>query len=498
MHIHDLAEHPVEKHPVILDLEQRLRTREFPDAAIRFLRKHLLFAYPRTLWVQWSVDRREPSAAEEIGERHSLDPEKTGTFLSEWLEEKLEIKNIVFDLTGVTIFDSAKLAGLFAATTADADGAKYYVCSGEIARRLESMPGIDSQAIRPTEKAMLNLLRDVPVSQRCVVPMPEEVDLRSLDRTLKKYASDRKIRNCDAVALDFKAVTKISFYAHCMLSPIIHSLGHRHGVLATVWNARKKVVSDIKKHGSLRPMRSYLIQTPQEYLWRNEPPVSYKQSGSPGPLALHTFTFFERVEIYNFWAAFLDEMIRFYDTWFADVGAIPPGLAQPETDRMVSTRSWLRGTVKELVDNVAFHAGSVESNGTRNIALGYIAMKLDPLPTAGLHIYVGDTGIGLANGLAGSYEMRHPNDREAVAMAMSLGEKLDLRKESQDPWGGRGLEQAGVLLRRLKGKISIRAGGAMASFAPEKGREALKVQSNMYNVQGTHIHIRIPSRWKPV
>lgn len=499
MHTHDLAEHPIERHPVILDLEQRLKALKFPEAAIRFLRKHILFAYPRTLWVRWSVDVREPGAAEEIGGRQSLDPEKTGKFLSEWLKEKHEIKNIIFDLTGVTIFDSEKLAGLFAATTADADGAKYYVCSGEIARALEGMPGVDRGAIKSSEKAMIALLRDVPTSQRCIVPLPASVDLLSLDRAFRKHASDKKIRNCDVVALDFRAVTQISFDAHCMLAPIIHALGHRYGILATVCNAKKRIVNDLRKHGSLRPMRSHLIQTPQDHLWRDEPTTGLAKPGRPGPMALHTFTYFERDEIYKFWANFLEEMIRFYDAWFAVVGGIRKGLGQEQADRMVDAKNWLKGMIKELVDNVAYHAGTVEGNGaTRSIALGYIAMELDPRPSLGLQIYVGDTGIGLAKGLAASYEMTPPTDREAVAMALNLGEKLDDRKESQDGYGGRGLEHARLMLSRLKGRISIRSRGAMSKFAPAKGRAALKLQSNLYDVQGTHIQIRIPSKWRPL
>jgi hypothetical protein len=180
------------------------------------------------------------------------------------------------------------------------------------------------------------------------------------------------------------------------------------------------------------------------------------------------------------------------------VGATGKRFKDEEASRMKSTALWLKGTIKELVDNVLYHAGGMGSGGIREIALGYISIEVDTLPKEGLHVYVGDTGIGLEKGLARSYEMKPPTEAEAVAMALSLGEKLDQRKPSEDPRGGRGLEHAGVLLRRLRGRICIRTGGAMAIFAPEKGRKAVKIQSNMYNVQGTHIHIRIPSKWKPL
>src|SRR5436190_1396965 len=105
MHIHDYAERPVKEHPVIGDLERRVKRDKDLKGSLDFLSSHLFFAYPRTLWVKWDVDVSTETAVTEIGQRHCLNPEKTGAFLSKWLKDKLSIKNIVFDFTNVTIFD---------------------------------------------------------------------------------------------------------------------------------------------------------------------------------------------------------------------------------------------------------------------------------------------------------------------------------------------------------------------------------------------------------
>jgi hypothetical protein len=484
MHIHDAAEEVVEKHPLILDLEDRLRDEEFAPADISFLCRHVCFAYPRTLWVKWNVDTDKEHAAEDLGLRHSLDPQKTGKFLGSWLAEKLPIKNIVFDLSGVTIFDAEKMGGLFAATTADSDGAKYYVCSGEMAARLREVPAINADAIFTSERAMLMHLRHVSVSQRCVVPLPECLSLLTLDQALRRCAADAKIRNRDVIAFDFANVKKISFDAHCMFAPIIHSLAHRYGILATVSNVRKKIVADISAHGSLRPMRANLIQVDSPNILRRLDPAEF----AGGPFATRTFTAFELWQITAAWMARLEEMKRYYVSWFVAVGKIPRFYGQEEIDRMEEAMGDLQNILKELVDNVAAH-----SEG-----LGYLAMELNPRPKGGLSIYVGDTGIGLAKGLQRSYKFKtEPTDEEAVFLAMSLGDRLADRQQSGNfPLGGRGLEHVGLLLRRLHGTISIRTRSAQATFHPEKIRVADSVRSDLYPVDGTHIHIHIPTKWK--
>jgi hypothetical protein len=277
MYLHDSAETLVKEHPVILDLERRLRADKL-SSSVEFLTNHVFFAYPRTLWIKWDIDVSAKTAVKEIEQRHSLDPQKTGRFLSHWLADKLAIKNIVFDFTNVTIFDLDTMQGLLSATTADADGTKYYVCSGEIAARVRAVPQVEEAAIYPSEKALLTHLREVPDDQRCQVPLPAAVDLFSLDEALKEHASQDKIQNCDAVAFDMEGVKSISFEAHSMLSPVIHALAHRYGILATARGASKKILRDIAVHGSLRPMRSNLINVAQTYLRRTEPP---EMKGNP-------------------------------------------------------------------------------------------------------------------------------------------------------------------------------------------------------------------------
>jgi hypothetical protein len=479
MHIHNWPEHHVNEHPVILDLERSLRAKKFSKDETEFLCRHLHFAYPRTLWFAWEVDLEDESALKDINQRHRLDPKKTGEFLTAWLTRKPSLKNIVFDFTNVVVMDLESMRTLVAATAVRKHGGKYYVCSGEIAEHLRQLPDVDPGAIFPSEKLLLYHLREHPKNQRSVVPMPASLDLLSFDAALRRYASKRRLQGCDIIAFDMRKVKKVSFEAHCMFSPTIHSLAHSYGILATVLNAGK-LVNDLTVHGTLRPMRSYLVNVPQTLLRRAEPP---EEKGNPLPV--HTFTP-ATPGISDVWMHRLNTIYRYYAAWFADIEHVR---RQQKERRFGSSLVYMQNIVHELVTNVMHH-----SHG-----LGYVAIELDPEPGKGLDFYVGDTGIGLAKGLQHSYQMKMPSDSQAVVMAMNLGKKLVLRRKLKGTlgYGGRGLAHAGVLLRRLNGTISMRSGSAMATFAPTagKGRAAVEV-NDMYPVQGTHVHIHIPSRWE--
>ena len=354
MRHHAYAEGLVRGHPALSELPAYLRSQQLTESTVGFLSRRAFFAYPRTLWLKLAVDEDDKSAADDMGFRHSLDPEKTSCVLGKWFAKSPATNNIVFDLTAVTIFDAPKMIVLFQATEPRPGGRKFYVAQGELADSLREMLKRSEDAIFPSEKELLSHLKDVPKTQRCVVTLPKKLDLLALDRALKKQAPDEKLRNCDVIAFDMSKVMSVSFRVHSMLSPIIHSLAHSHGVLATVWDARPKPKTPkiIAAHGSLRPMRSNLIQVEQDYLQRLDPP-----KGDVGILAMRTFfTKEESAQLQNLCWQRLDGMIRYYRSWFASVGKIPAGLCEGPADEFAEMLENLRNVINELIDNVINHS----------------------------------------------------------------------------------------------------------------------------------------------
>jgi hypothetical protein len=241
-------------------------------------------------------------------------------------------------------------------------------------------------------------------------------------------------------------------------------------------------------------MRANLIHTPQILLRRQD--IGQSKSVLP----LHTFMVDDSGRIQKMCFQRLQEMFTHHYLWTTDIvrvpsselAGLPAGLAEAKSAsyklKQIEGIVWeLWEIIHELADNVAGHAHG----------LGYVMIELNPQPLKGLSIYIGDTGVGLAKGLQNSYEMKDVSHSGAAKMAMSLAEKLDERRllHGALKQGGRGLEHVKIMLKKYSGTIRIRTGDAAAVFSLRK-HVPLQAVSGLFNLEGTHIHVRMPSRWK--
>jgi len=325
----------------------------------------------------------------------------------------------------------------------------------------------------------------------------------SLDSALREQAPPSKLNAFDAIELDFSEVTSVDFQAHSMISPMIHSIAHKHGLLATIVNLRRsKVEKDLVNHGSLRVMRSNLVHIPQDYLrqvdWLDPDiePASVLQAKPSSDhversfLSMRTFGADDASPIKQLCARRLHLILNEHACWFGDVSGVSRGPTPMQMTRVPGYYEDLMRVVDELIDNAAHWS----------LGLGYVMIELNPQPHKGLSIYVGDTGIGLARGIRRTYKMRVGSDLQAVKTAMQLADHLPERRRLRgtSAFGGRGLEHVRLVLKRLSATAWIRSGTAMAEFAPHQEREPIKLYPKLYNVLGTHIHINIPSKWEAI
>jgi len=199
---------------------------------------------------------------------------------------------------------------------------------------------------------------------------------------------------------------------------------------------------------------------------------------------MKAFTSEEYADLQSVCHSRFDEMLRNYKWWFSDMAGLSTRSREAGYVRTVQLISDFRQLVKELTENVAYHAHG----------LGYMMMELDP--RIGLSIYVGDTGIGLARGLSRAYQVRIRSDTEAVGIVLKLKDLKHKRRRLPGTLtsGGRGLERVSLILQDMAGLVWIRTRRAMAVFTPGKSRDPQELKRELFNVQGTHVHILIPSR----
>lgn len=501
MRKHDVAEGIAQEHELISKLPQFLKRQGLAERTIEYLKRSIFFAYPGTLWLKLSVDPDEVRAPNSINYRHSLNPDETGKALNAWFLKNPAMHNVVFDLRGITIFDLTSMVALFERVGLETME-KFWVCQGEIESILRNHSEIGKDHVFSSEREMICRLRDIPGNRRCRIILPKFVDLISLDDALQIQAPPSKLKHFDAIAFDFADVVSLSFQAHSMISPIIHSIAHKHGILATIVNlSRSKVENDLVNHGSFRVMRSNFIQTPQEYFRQIDsldpelvPDSTLQPNALPDVgrsiLSMRAFGSDDANPIKQLCSRRLNVILHEHKWWFREVAGISRGATPSQMSRVPQYYMDLLRVVDELIDNAAYH-----SHG-----LGYLMIELNPEPKRGLSIYVGDTGIGLARGIQRTYKKRIKGDLEAVGIALRLADYLPERRRLRgtSAFGGRGLEHVRILLKRLSATAWIRSGTAMAEFTPHQGQEPLKIYSKLYNVQGTHIHINIPTRWEAI
>ena len=470
MHQHRDAEGLVDGHPLVCGLVRYLKRRGIPPSSIRFLEKRVFFAYPRTLWLKLTADT--PS---DVKSRHELNPEIVGRTVNEWLTQQGTLRNVVFDLRDVTIVDLEHTRILFEKVQLD-PGSTYYLCDRELANVVFPNLQATKHTLFHAEHELLAHLRSSAEVRPYTVELPEHLTMFSLDGALRIQASGSRLTNCDAMILDMKRVLTADFQSLSLLAPIIHSVAHTHGILTAVTNPSRKVAAIMNRYGALRVVTPYLLRyapgtTPLEAPWL-------------AGLDMKAFTGDELLELQDICHSQFNCMLRTYSSWFTAKAGLSGRFRPSMTfERKAELIVDFRQLIKELAENVAVHAHG----------LGYLMMELKP--TVGLSIYVGDTGLGLARGISRAYRLPIGGETRAVAMALRLIEQIHrrIRLPGTLSSGGRGLERVSVILERLSGQLWVRSGPAIAAFSPSRSRKPHELRSRLYGIQGTHVHIFIPS-----
>jgi hypothetical protein len=467
MHEHEVAKGVIEGHPAISGVDRFLKKHRVSKELIDFICQRLCFAYPRTLWLKYQADKTG-----DIQVRQSFDPVLLGAAINAWVKQEAQFSRIVFDLRQVTILDLDQLLAFFRAVTGDLLRG-FYVCDEPLSWLL-GKKGVDAKAIVPDETTMLQHLRSPDDLRQCSIPLPAELTAQSLDQALLEHASKSQLACCDVACFDMCQVVEMDFTALSMLAPVIHSLAHCHGVLATVTNPRRKISRSLEQFGVLQAVASYLVPSPP-----NVPPPEVL----PYVFPVRTFTVDDSPEMQDHCMKKFDLMLETYKEWFTLIAGLTRHSTQQSVDKAGRLLLDFRRVIRELAENVAQH-----SDG-----LGYISMEFQQ--AEGLKIYMGDTGIGLARGIAHKYQLPVRGDMQALKLVLNLMEHKHRRRRLPGgfAYGGRGLEKVSSILGDLHGRLTVRSGTAEAVFVLHQGRDPAALKRGMYRVLGTHLHIFVPT-----
>lgn len=458
-----------DNHPLLWGLERFLKRCKLNRSSIQFVADRILFAYPRTLWFQFTAD-----APSEVRSRHALDPLGIGRAINRWLIKSGDFRAVVFDLRGVTILDIEDTIDLFRATQSGL-AAAYYLCHPDLAHVLNETGVIMDQAIFEELDDLLDHLSDPKDLKLATIALPEHLDMTSLDLALSQQAPRSKITGHDVVVFQMSNVITADFQAISMIPAMIHTLAQRYGTLTWVTNPRRKLARLLERYGALRAVHPYLVQ--------GSAAVGGSDQNWPG-LAMRSFTKDNLHELDQICESKFDEMLDIYRQWFMAQAGLWKGSMQTAINFRARILFELRHLIWELAENAAHHSHGV----------GYLMIELDP--SKGLQIYVGDTGIGLARSIPRAYYMKRLTDAGAASIVLHLREPRYRRRRlpGTHASGGRGLERVRLILHDIAGYFCVRTGNAQAIYMPGKSRDPQELDEKLFDVEGTHLHILIPTR----
>lgn len=471
MHCHNMAEGVVEGHPLTDGLADFLKEQKLTATWIEFLKKRLFFAYPRTAW--FKLDAEHPS---DVKLRHEIDVRIAGDALRSWLWRPGGFSHVVFDVRKITILDRQGMLDFFERASSP-DHPSFILASKEVGTQFFARNPSPTTRIFFEERDLLAFLRNTAQDRQTTISLPHQLSLLSLDETLRAQASDAALDLCDVATFDFSKVRGADFNAISTLAPLLHSMAHKKGVLFAVQNPSPKFSPTLMKYAPLRVVAPYLVAG-REFATASEETATTA-------LAMKCFTDAETLDIQDLCLATFNSLLEPHISWFVAQAGLSTAVAQSRYHRVADLIKQFRQIVKELVENVSMHAQG----------LGYLMMDLAPHPGKGLSIFVGDTGVGLAKGIWAAYKFRPRSDVHAVSLVLEMKDRLRFRRKGNSPFvsGGRGLERVANILIKLKGQLSVRSGTALAEFNPAVTLEPLNVHKNLYPIDGTQLHIFLPT-----
>jgi ABC-type transporter Mla MlaB component len=469
MHPYLATERVVKSHPIMGHLVRDLlaSTPTPPKSDSEFLKANSFFIYPRTFYLRWNAETEK-----ELGAREQFDAHLTSSSLNKWLKST-NLNGIVLDLRGVTILNSDLVVDFFRRLRT---GFQRAFCLCEENRRgfFSSQLDLAPNAIFTTEEALTQHLRDQNQLIIHELRFREKLDQAALEDVLA--TNHTNFQNCDAVRFDLTGVHTIDFTALSLLSPVIHSLAHEFGTLASLVNMSKAVSEDINLYGVVGVMKDYLLCDS----------LHLAGAGIPSSKRLPMLPFsrgeFPAVQAQG--EEFFYEFCKAHYQWFYEAAGTTQWSTTARLEKFaVAFRSFL-GLVKELTENAAYHSAG----------LGYLMVSFDEI--SGLRIYVGDTGVGLARGIQRRYKLNVKSDEHALELAFQLHPIYTARRKELKSFGsgGRGLARVRAILSKLSGELTIRTGTASGRYHPSSPSMATEIKGDLCHIQGTHVHISIPNR----
>jgi len=313
------------------------------------------------------------------------------------------------------------------------------------------------------------------------LPLSGKLTLFSFDETLKQMDFYNKLQDAYLVFLGLQHLSNMSAFCIYFLNVLIHSVSHNYGV---IWDVG---LESAKTHLS-RTLTCYRTFEVNKLFLRHKAISAPAKELDPKNFGIYLFD-------KNTWANVLGR----FETYLSNLGLMFPDYLSEyvsikydykfksvRADNVFLTHyNLVSSIVSELAENVAIHADGI----------GYLAASVSKYR---LHLFVGDSGIGLRNGILKNYELHNEikDDHAALNFLFQLHEFRTHRRGDSDfnIGAGYGLKDALSHIFANGGKFIFRTGACIGSFMNpvQKASTPSKILDSYIWADGTQYMILIP------
>lgn len=302
------------------------------------------------------------------------------------------------------------------------------------------------------------------------------VSLRGIDEACRKINTDDISRSFLNI-FDFSSASSVSFFSINMLSVLMHSYAHQYGSLSDVAlsNTFKKMKHRFDIFRFWKINKYFLLNK------RHEGDCDIKAFGI---YLFNRTTYSQIVNKFGEWLRNISELYPQYFNRYLDIQYEYKGSSYRDKTFRQTYANIIRHIASELIENAARHSKGV----------GYFSFYAR---NSILYMFIGDCGVGLANGILANYDLEKciVNDKRALKILFQLYHLRKRRKTESilEAGGGEGLISILSNIFNRKGKLFVRTGNIYAAFLnPIMKHKQLKTLESSYYLEGTQFLIALP------
>jgi hypothetical protein len=491
-----LREFPLKKHPIFKNLKKEILKLQFKNNLLQILEDYAFFIYPKTISFSFEkycfsniylidfVNNFEDKVFLREGESETTLSISKLFFLDFFSNLLFVFKKIqfnpilVFDFSDSLIFDQTLINDISSLRKDHGLNLKL-IAIGNANLKKYIITSDSDVVVYFSKEDTLKYIDDYVCQDGNYLKISFSgiITLKKIEDIFGLLNLNNEFKSKYMVLFDFTNAITISTFSIFQLNIFIHSLAHQFGVLCKFDKTNEKILNQFTIFRVFKINKSLLINDH----------VEKKINGKIklGVFIFDNIVFADTINKFDDFIAYVVRNTKNYLESYVSKKYDFPGATKKEITYRLAIKNVISWIISELAENALIHSEGI----------GYIGARVvNDL----LLLFIGDSGIGLKEGILKNYDLDDTiyDDKSAILYTFQLTKYHAKRKklEPLEYGSGRGLRDTLSNIFLCKGKFILRTGAAIGSFINpvSKGYIPTKIINSNLNIIGTQYMIIIP------